>query len=64
MKNWKTPVVSELDVCLTASQGVKSTVEAAGYMYSGGWMSATYDGNTYERVDADCYLPAKGASQS
>ena len=63
MKNWNTPEVNELDVRLTASQGNPSTVEAAGFIQNG-WNEPTYDTALYERVDANCYLPAKAAAQS
>ncbi len=63
MKNWNTPSVNELDVKMTASQGIPSTVEAAGFIQNG-WNDPTYDTNTYERVSADCYLPAKTSTAS
>ena len=63
MKTWNIPEINELDVKLTASQGVPSTVEAAGYM-QGGWHNPTYDSAVYERESADCFIPVKGQAES
>lgn len=55
MKTWNTPSVEELEVKLTASSGVPSTTEAAGYLQDG-WHDATYDSSTHEKLtdDATC----------
>lgn len=57
MKMWNAPVMQELDVKLTASSGVASTTEAAGYL-SNGWHDATYDSSIYEKTTSDdCVVP-------
>ena len=55
MKMWNAPAMQELDVKLTASSGVASTTEAAGYLQNG-WHDATYDSSIYEKLtdDATC----------
>ena len=63
MKNWNVPEINELDVKLTASSGLPSTYEAAGYLQNG-WNDPVYDTAVYERVSADCYLPAKSSVES
>ena len=63
MKNWNTPEVRELDVRMTASSGIASTYEAAGYLQNG-WHDPRYDSAVYERVNENCYLPAKATVQS
>jgi hypothetical protein len=60
---WNIPEISELDVRLTASQGKPGTVEAAGFIQNG-WNDPTYDTALYEKVSADCYIPAKASVQS
>lgn len=63
MKNWNIPEVNELDVRLTASQGDPSTVEAAGFIQNG-WHYPTFDSAVYEKVDSNCFIPAKSSTQS
>ena len=63
MKNWNIPEVNELDVRLTASQGDPSTVEAAGFIQNG-WHNPTFDSAVYEKVDSNCFIPAKSSTQS
>lgn len=55
MKMWNAPAMQELDVKLTASSGVASTTEAAGYIQNG-WNKPTYDSAIYEKLtdDATC----------
>lgn len=63
MKNWNTPSVEELEVKLTASSGVSSTTEAAGYL-DNGWNDATYDSSIYEKEtdDATCTIKIENSA--
>lgn len=57
MKTWNTPSVEELETRLTASSGLPSTVEAAGYLENG-WNDPTFDESIYED-NGDCVIPKK-----
>lgn len=63
MKMWNAPVMQELDVKLTASSGVASTTEAAGYLQHG-WIDATYDSSIYEKLtdDATCTVKIENSA--
>lgn len=63
MKTWTNPVMQELDVKLTASSGVPSQTEAAGFLQNG-WHDATYDSSVYEHTDGDCVIPKKDVTES
>lgn len=63
MKTWTTPVMQELDVKLTASSGLPSTTEQAGFMTGTAWKDPTYDSSVYED-NGDCVLPKKDAAES
>lgn len=62
MKNWNTPIIQELDVKLTASSGLPSTTEQAGFLQDG-WNDPTYDSSVYED-NGDCVIPKKDAVES
>lgn len=62
MKTWTTPVMQELDVRLTASSGLPSTTEAAGFLQNG-WNDPTYDSDVYEK-NGNCVIPKKSTTES
>lgn len=64
MKTWNTPVMEELEVKLTASSGMPSTTEAAGFLQNG-WNDATYDSAISEKLtdDATCTSPISESGQ-
>lgn len=62
MRTWNTPAINELDVRLTASSGIPSSNEAAGYL-SNGWHLPTFNSSTYED-NGDCVIPKKSGGQS
>ena len=63
MKNWNAPALEELEVNLTASSGVPSTTEAAGYL-DNGWHDATYDSSIWEKLtdDATCTVKIENSA--
>lgn len=64
MKTWTTPVMQELDVRLTASSGDPAETEAGGFL-GNGWIYATYDSATHEKLtdDATCTVPISDSAR-
>lgn len=64
MKNWNVPMVEELEVKLTASSGVPTTAEQAGYL-GNGWNDAQYDSSIYEKEsdDATCTIKIENSAK-
>ena len=63
MRTWNTPAINELDVRLTASSGMPSSNEAAGYLGGNGWVNPTFNSAVYED-NGDCVIGVKGGGQS
>lgn len=62
MKMWNAPVMQELDVKLTASSGLPSNTEQAGFIQNG-WNEPTYDSAIWED-NGDCVIKKKDAAES